>query len=291
MNNKTIKFQEYPSFLQSKEWLDFERQNGHQVSQIGSSYFIQKHLFGRKHYLYGPRINGDDITTMKLSDPAAVFVRFEPNSSSWTGPGRRTIDVQPKETIVLDLSLSEEEILAGMHQKTRYNIRLAEKKGVRIVIDNGRIEDFLHLMEETTNRDNFSAHSDDHYRAMARFNPDFIQLILAEYEGRVIAAGLFCFSDSVATYLHGASANEFRQVMAPYLLQWTAIKKAKSAGLKYYDFYGISAVKWPGVTRFKQGFGGQAVEYAGTFDLPLSPIWYLVYRVLRFVNRLIVKKI
>jgi len=282
MSELSAKFQLEPSFLQSNQWAKIQDSN----VKIGQSFLFKKPLFFRKHYLYGPRINELDLKALE-KDSQAVFVRVEPNSSAWNGAGIKTIPIQPAKTIILDLTKNETDLLSAMHQKTRYNIHLAEKKGVTIRVDNNRIDDFLALMSATTERDNFFAHSDSYYRTLVSYDPNFIQLILAEYEGRVIAAGLFCFHSPTAVYMHGASANEFRNVMAPYLLQWTAIKRAKSLGLKYYDFYGIDAKKWPGVTRFKEGFGGEEVNYAGTFDLVLQPVWYFIYRLLRLVRRAI----
>jgi lipid II:glycine glycyltransferase (peptidoglycan interpeptide bridge formation enzyme) len=276
--------------LQSAKWAELQTSNNYLSEAIGESFFLKRPLFLRQHYLYGSRVKNSDLD-LASKNSSAVFIRFEPNTSVWEGKGTKTISIQPAKTIILDLTQGEEEILAAMHQKTRYNIRLAEKKGVNITIDNSRIEEFLALMHTTTERDKFFAHSDNYYRTMAKFDPDFIQLILAEFEGRVIAAGLFCFCAPTAVYMHGASSNEFRNIMAPYLLQWTAIKKARGLGLKYYDFYGIDAKKWPGVTRFKEGFGGEEVDYAGTFDLVLKPFWYFVYHLLRFVRRALRKKI
>jgi lipid II:glycine glycyltransferase (peptidoglycan interpeptide bridge formation enzyme) len=286
MNELAVKFQSEPSFLQSAQWIALQQKNHYPSIKIGQSFFLVKPLFFRKHYLYGPRVNQISLDSWPR-DQKAVFVRFEPNAAQWSGAGKRTISIQPAKTIILDLTLSETELLAGMHQKTRYNIRLAEKKGVKIIIDNHRLADFLALLHQTTERDNFSAHDDNYYRTLANFDPNFIQLILAEYEGRIIAGGLFCFCSPTAVYLHGASANEFRNIMAPYLLQWAAIKKARELGFKYYDFYGIDALKWPGVTRFKEGFGGEEINYAGTFDLVLRPVWYFIYRWLRFIRRAI----
>jgi lipid II:glycine glycyltransferase (peptidoglycan interpeptide bridge formation enzyme) len=85
--------------------------------------------------------------------------------------------------------------------------------------------------------------------------------------------------------MHGASASKYRNVMAPYLLQWHAIKLAKNLGYKYYDFYGVDEDKWPGVTRFKKGFGGREVNYPGTFDLIFNRRWYSVYRMVRKARR------
>ena len=100
---------------------------------------------------------------------------------------------------------------------------------------------------------------------------------MAEYERQIIAANLVNFYGDTATYLHGSSSSKNRQVMAPHLLQWEQIKEAKNRGMKYYDFWGFDEDKWPGVSRFKKGFGGEIVEYAGAYDLIWNKLWYQLY--------------
>jgi lipid II:glycine glycyltransferase (peptidoglycan interpeptide bridge formation enzyme) len=116
---------------------------------------------------------------------------------------------------------------------------------------------------------------------------NFIRLFFAEYEGRKIATALVSSFARKATYLHGASDNEYRQLMAPQLLQWEIIKTMKAEGANLYDFYGIDEQKWPGVTRFKQGFGGEERVYNGVYDLILRPVRYGFYRLLKSLRRLI----
>jgi len=219
-----------------------------------------------------------------------VFLRVEPkNILPSSIKTVSSINLQPKETLMLDLSLSEEELLKSFHSKTRYNIHLAEKKGV--IIGEGKTEtdfnNFWSLMSETGQRDNFKVHNKKHYQLLATAKPDFIKLFIAKTDEQVIAAGLFSFYGDKVTYLHGASAYNSRQLMAPYLLQWQLIKIAKEQGYKYYDFYGIDEVKWPGVTRFKVGFGGFKVTYAGTQDIILNPFIYNLYNILRRLRRLV----
>ena len=219
-----------------------------------------------------------------------VFLRVEPRNVLPSNIKTvNSINLQPKETLILDLLLSEAELLNSFHSKTRYNIRLAEKKGitVRASHDKKEFEIFWQLMFETGERDDFKVHNKKHYELLATSNPDFIKLFLAEVDGQALAAGLFSFYGDKVTYLHGASAYASRQLMAPYLLQWTLIKTAKKLGYKYYDFYGIDVVKWPGVTRFKIGFGGNQVSYAGTQDIILNPLAYNFYNILRRIKRLI----
>jgi len=277
-------------FLQSELWLNFQKESGNNVKILPAGFFVEKSIIGFKKYLYGPRLEyAADLFKDKSLLKDYIFVRFDP-AFNFSAPADvkivKTIDVQPSQTLILDLGKSEDVLLTEMHPKTRYNIRLAEKKGVKIIQDNSRIDDFLRLLKITTERDAFRGHSDEYYGKMASYDEKFIKLFLAEYEGRVIAGGLFCFFGNGVSYLHGASDNNDRSVMAPYLLQWQVISAAKKAGYKYYDFYGISESKWPGVTRFKKGFGGSVVDYPGTFDYVLSNLWYKIYNILRRLRRI-----
>ena len=231
-------------------------------------------------------------------------MRLEPQSEIENRQSKiiKTLDVQPSKTLVLDLTKSEDELLGKMHPKTRYNIRLAEKKGVRL--EEAGIESFdkfWELMGQTSDRDDFRLHGIDYYKEMIKLDhrqggasgtggtggtgKDFIKLFFAKYKGKAIAAGIFSFFGNTATYMHGASSDENRNLMAPYSLQWEAIKLAKAKGYKYYDFFGIDEKKWPGITRFKKGFGGKEKKYPGTFDLAFDPGWYSVYKMVRKVRR------
>ena len=221
---------------------------------------------------------------------------------------KKTLNLSPAETLILDLAQSEEKLLAAMHPKTRYNIRLAEKKGVQIQEarpgDKKEMAEFWRLLNLTGARDGFRLHTQRHYENLLNFkggqpsregrtgraenvqSPDFqIRLLFAIYQEKKITAGLFAFWGDKATYLHGASDNEFRHLMAPQLLQWRAIQRARQENYKYYDFYGLDEEKWPGVTRFKLGFGGRRLKLAGTWDLVFRPELYNFYQGLRKIRR------
>jgi len=223
----------------------------------------------------------------------ALFLRFEPNEPTnnfelltFNFKLNKTIDIQPSKTSILDLTKDEDELLATMHQKTRYNIRLAEKK--EVVISENNKEKFnvwWELMNETRQRDGFKLHKKEYYLKMLELPENFLKIFLASYNNRIIAGMMVAFFGDTVTYLHGVSANEDRNVMAPYLLQWYVIKLAKQSGFKYYDFYGIDEEKWPGVTRFKLGFGGREVNYPGTYDLVFDKNSYNVYKFLRKIRR------
>jgi len=296
-------------FLASIEWSEILKLEQEQVETLGVYddqkllavfNLIKKDFKFSLAYYYLPRgpVFSSDLSLDKQTElwqflitefkkRGGVFLRVEPKNCSVTAIA--SINLQPKETLMLDLSQSEVELLSSFHPKTRYNIRLAEKKGIVIRETNTKqdFENFWSLMSETGERDDFKIHNKKHYELLSTANSEFIKLFIAEIDGQAIAAGLFSFYGDKVTYLHGASAYKSRQLMAPYLLQWTLIKKAKMEVYKYYDFYGIDAVKWPGVTRFKTGFGGFKVFYAGTQDIVLNKFVYNLYKVLRQLRRLV----
>lgn len=189
--------------------------------------------------------------------------------------------VQPVRTITLDITPDEQSLLAGMKEKWRYNIRLAGRKGVQVRPARGRedVQAWYRLLQTTGQRDHFGIHSFDYYwRAWQIFAPrQQARLLLAEYEGQPLA-GIFvgCMARQ-AIYLYGASGNEYRNLMPNYLLQWEAIRWAKSQGAASYDFWGIPETDdadeaMAGVYRFKSGWGGRVARFAGNYEYVLRPL-------------------
>jgi peptidoglycan pentaglycine glycine transferase (the first glycine) len=217
---------------------------------------------------------------------------------------RSTRPVQPRRTILLDLTKTEDELLAAMHQKTRYNIRLAARKGV--VVRKGTVNDlpaFYALTQVTGARDGFGVHSAEYYRAAFElFVPrGRARLLVAEVHEAGIepeptaAIMVFAFGGK-AWYMYGASGDAHRERMPNHALQWEAIRWSKSKGCATYDFWGVPDIDeavleaqylnrsdglW-GVYRFKRGFGGRLVRYAGAFDRVYNP---LLYRAFQFALR------
>ncbi len=312
--NNFVSAQKNSQFLQSWEWGEFQKKFGFKVFRIGVedkgkllgvATLIKKNIGLGKSYFYCPRgpVFGFEIAELGLQieeveeyffteikkiakKEGIIFLRYEPLVLSRKPKieNRKSIDLQPAKTLILDLRKDEENLLKEMHQKTRYNIRLAEKKEV-LVIEGGAddFDDFWNLMKTTSGRDGFKIHPKEYYRRL--IENESVKIFFAKYENNIICAGIFSFFGDTATYLHGASSNEYRNVMAPFLLQWTLIKKAKSNGKEYYDFYGIDDEKWPGVSRFKKGFGGFEVFYPGTYDFVFSGMCYNGYRALRKIRR------
>ena len=135
------------------------------------------------------------------------------------------------------------------------------------------------LLKTTTARDDFRMHPRKHYETI--LSTLDAKLFFASYHGQPIATALVVFFGRTAYYLHGASANEHRDVMAPYALHWEIMREAKRRGCMTYDLWGVDEKRWPGVTRFKQGFSPDAplTTYAGTYDLPLRTMPYFLYSI------------
>jgi lipid II:glycine glycyltransferase (peptidoglycan interpeptide bridge formation enzyme) len=193
--------------------------------------------------------------------------------------------VQPKFVFRLSLDRPIDEIFQNMHSKTRYNIRLAERKGVTVKEDCTKqdLEEFYKILLVTCERDGFMVRSYDYFEAMWEklVKRGYARLFMAHYRGKAIAGTLaFIFGDK-AWYVYGASSNEYRNVMPNYALQWRMIEWAKENGCTIYDFRGVSGDLNPknplyGLYRFKKGFGGEFTEFIGEYDLPFSkPLYFL----------------
>ena len=231
-----------------------------------------------------------------LLPKTTVFIRFDlpwfsagdqpPVPSPQSLLKRAAADIQPPDTVLVDLSLREEDILAAMKPKWRYNIGLAEKHGVT-VSESGEqgLNVFYRLLAETAVRDGISVHSIDYYRALFEecAAPAQLHLYTAEHENDALAAIVVLFRAKQAVYLYGASANVKRNLMAPYALQWRAMRDAKASGCTQYDLFGIPPSDDPahpmaGLYRFKTGFGGRIVHRPGSWDCPYKPVVYALFR-------------
>ncbi len=284
------------SFLQSTHWLDFQKSLGRKVWQIDSISIIKHNLSLDRSYLYSPRCRGNFLSDNFLEkikeivkQENAIFWKVEPqdkiDENLFKKKGfKKSSNIQPQKTIILDITKPEQELLNQMHYKTRYNINLALKKSIKTQISklkSQNFSDFWKLMEQTKKRDKFHPHPKEYYRKMLEIPG--VELFVAEYEHKIIAANIVVFYEKTVIYLHGASDYEHRNLMAPHLLQWEQIKEAKKRGCVEYDFWGIDEKKWPGVTRFKKGFGGKEIEYPGAYDLVFQPIWYKIYKIARSI--------
>jgi len=314
-------------FLQSWGWGAFQERLGRTVERLviegtQEQHFLQciRHtlVFGA-WYAYVPRsaaLSGAawDALGAWYKKEGALFVRAEPGKPvmppvdaaaslpphDLSAGARPSKNRQPRRTLVVDLTQSDDALLSAMHPKTRYNIKLAERKGVRVQ-ENKTADAFCALLKETAARDKFGTHPDAYYRAM--IDSGIATVFTAWYEGRPIAAHVCILFGKTMTYLHGASGNVHRNLMAPYLLQWEQIRYGKTHGATAYDFWGIAPAaengkengkhpafhglawdvrhSWSGITRFKAGFGGTVKEYPQGFDLPLRTGIYSMYTMVK----------
>ncbi len=297
-------------FLQSWEWGELQKAVGKKVLRLCWKdqiliQIIKIPLKFGKFYWYVPRgpieISPSEKRIAlfelenKLKIRGAVFLRVDPRKSDfWKTDSFVPINsIQPRCVSIIDiLSSNKEYFKKAVHSKTRYNIGLASRRGVEI--RNGKINNFLNLNSQTANRNNFVPHPNKYYLIMEKIlskNRDkwtdcSIKVWEACYKGSVVASNLVIYFGDTTTYAHGASSDKFRNIMAPYFLQWKIIEDGIAHGYHHYDLGGINPEdknhpgykkSWEGITKFKKGFGGVEHCYPQSFDLIYDPIWYKVY--------------
>ena len=321
------------SFLQSWAWGEFQRAAGFAPLRLAVvndaskpwdavNLVMRRPLPFRRFSLYSPW--GPVFREAYASDRCApvlhtyaealrdalrgggIFARVEPKISSdvdiahalkEAGFLRSERSIQPRDTRMLDLTQSEVDLLRAMHPKTRYNIRLARRRGVTVAERIGAVgmQIFLTLAREVQRRGEFHYHPESYYRAMLdTLGPaGMLTILVAEYQGVPLAANLLIHFGTTITYAHGASSNRQRHVMAPVLLQWEGIVRAKAAGATRYDFFGIAPPHapathpWFGITRFKEGFGGTTEHYFGAADVVTDIVTYRTLEIGRSLRALL----
>ena len=305
--------------LQTFEWGLFRKKTGVEIIRKGivkrdkilNPYQISVHKTPKFPYRIGYFPKGqlpskellDELKNIG-SEQRISFIQLEPNvinhQSSIINYGLRPSfhPLFTRFTFILDLKKTEEELLKNMHQKTRYNIRVAEKKGAETHIDNSdsAFSDYLRLTKQTTKRQKFYAHDERYHRLMwetlksqqpeassQKPDPNRLQahLLTTKYKQKTLVAYiLFTFKDTLY-YPYGVSSEEYREVMASHSAMWGAILFGKSLGLSKFDMWGAANAPDPkendpyfGFHRFKKGFGGELVEFIGSYDLVVNPINY-----------------
>lgn len=324
--------------LQSQEWEDFRK-------KLGTKVIRQKDLLITIHKIphtswtigyvpKGPLPTQEMIANLKEigEKENCIFIQLEPNivrnqesgimnqeknsksanfeaiihnSQFMIQPSARPLFT--KYTFILDLTKSEEELLKAMHPKTRYNIKVAEKHGVKIVEDNSdqAFETYLRLTNETTKRQGFYAHTENYHRLMwetlkakdQKLKTSYLtaHLFLAKYNDQTLTAWIVFVYNNTLYYPYGASSSEYRETMASNLIMWEVIKFGKKLGLKRFDMWGALGPNpnpkdsWFGFHRFKQGYGPELVEFVGSYDLVINPILYEVYKIADKIRWMLLK--
>jgi peptidoglycan pentaglycine glycine transferase (the first glycine) len=311
------------NFLQSFEWGSFQESLGKKVWRLaigeGEQILLQAQIIQEKFPLdksclylpFGP-IFAQGLSDIqkkeawqnlleKIAEIAknenAVFLLIEP-TEELLQIGKRPAEkalkrIQPEQTLILDLAQTEEAIFSHFNSITRYNIRLAQRKGVTVETVEptaNNIAIFYGLLAKTSQRDKFLTYPKSYYQKLfqifgGQISGSSAKLLMAEYQGKVVAANILVYFGDTATHLHGASDHNLRQVKAPQFLQWWQIQDAKKAGFLKYDFWGISHTKWPSLTEYKKGFGGQELSYSTGQNLIFQKNWYSLYKLTRKLLR------
>ena len=317
--------------LQSWDWGEFRKKTGVKVSRLinkeggkaRSVFQITWHKIPlTQNYIgYCPKSvipSKEELAAIKeeAQKQRAIMVKFEPNEKKTDQTEKKItkltkdfswLNGKPlftKYTFQLNISEEEEELLKGMQAKTRYNLRLAEKKGVKVIEDNSEqgFEEYWKLTEETTKRQGFFAHTKSYHQKMwqTMTASGIGHLFRATYNDKTLATWMIFILNGVVYYPYGASSSEHREVMASNLMMWEVIKYGKEKGCRVFDMWGSLGPKpdtrdpWYGFHRFKQGYGGELVEFLGSFDLVISPIKYRIYRAadwLRWLGLKLVAKV
>lgn len=303
--------------FQSKAWEDFKLQTGYQKSyRILDILVLEKKLPFGFSMLYSPMVGNSQwsearsqefskkIRELALKDNA-IFYRLEldvlKNSRSQlpTPYIKSFEEMQPEHTLILDLEKSEEELLAQMRQKGRYNIRLAEKRKIKVSSScdwQNELKSFYALYEETAKRHKITYRSKTYFEKLLEnlskngYSKLYKASAVIDSKEIVLASAIVVFSGQKAIYLFGSSSDRYKSMMAPYLLQWQMIKEAKEAGYLEYDFFGIAPNEdpkhpWSGVTRFKKQFGGDERALLGSFDWVFKPFVYRLFKLAERIRR------
>ncbi len=280
--------------LQTKEWAEFRKEWGNEI--INTKYgILTAHKIPLTSYKIGIFEKGPTPTSSMLkelkiigNENKLIFIKLEPDQltnnqltnllvKAGAVQGRRLFTPT---TFWIDLQPNEEDLMKSFSSKTRYNIRLAQKHGVIIKIDNSdkAFEKYLQLTSETNKRQGFYSHTPKYHRLMWKHLKEKIaHLMTATYNGEIITTWILFAHDGFLYYPYGASTDKHKEVMANNLMMWEAIKFGKSKGLKTFDLWGREEGR--GFTKFKEGYNPKVIEFIGSWDLIINKPLYYLYRV------------
>lgn len=300
--------------LQSWEWGEFRKKTGLKVIRRGlyqgkklvSGFQLTIHPLPFSALTIGYLPKGslpnksmvDELVKIGKAENC-IFIKIEPNSKKFPISNTKLVKsphpLFTPYTFEIDLTKTEEELMEQMKEKTRYNVRLAQKHGVKVVEDNSdsAFEVYLKLYQETCRRQKFYAHDEKYQRLMWNvLKPAGIAHLL---NSQPLAAWILFLFNDVLYYPYGASSSESRNLMASNLMMWEAIRFGKTHGAKTFDLWGSLGPNpnpsdpWYGFHRFKEGYGGELVELLGSYDLVLKPMTYHFYNLAQNIRWLILK--
>lgn len=298
--------------LQTYEWGEFRRKTGNEVLRSKNFQLtIHPFLFG---YKIGALIKGPAPTQEMLDELKSiakkenlVFIKLEPNNpikvngiscadkekffhllrSNGATPGKTLFTPT---TFWIDLTKSEDELLKSFSGKTRYNIKLAQRHGVKVMEATGdeAFQKYLDLTFETATRQGFFAHNRKYHELMWEYlHPSIAHLLVAKYKVEIISTWILFVWKDFLYYPYGAWSGKYNNVMANNLMMWEAIRLGKKLNLKTFDLWGREVGK--GFTKFKEGYNPQVVEFLGSWDLIINRPMYYLYKIMDFVRWLLLR--
>ncbi len=288
-------------FYQSSHWGEFQEALGYKTRRDhGDGWLWQAAVRvgrGGISYLYcpyGPIVTSHEALTASLSALIAVgketradFVKAEPWGTAAMAAGWQAVpDMQPKHIMRLDITPSEDDLRKNISQSNRNLINTAKQRGLRFRVSNDAadLETFIKLQHGTAKRGGFKPHADDYYRKLMAALPGIARIYAAEFEGQPVAMAIGFDFGEVRYYAHAATDDERnREHKGAIALLWWLIADAKAQGIKTFDFGGVAPADqpnhpWAGHTRFKQSVGGEIITLGGTWDYPIKPAKYKLYR-------------
>jgi len=283
--------------LQTWEWGEFRNEMGNEIVRFEFGQVLLHSIPGME-YKVGSFVKGPKPTTAMLNklktlakEKHLIFTKFEPNIQ------KNTKDIKTLKnagavagktlftptTFWINLTKNEDELIKSFHPKTRYNIRLATRRGVEVVEDNSdkAFNKYIELTRETSKRQNFYAHTEKyhtlmweylHTRLVKQGQKPIARLLTARYKNEIITTWIVFVWKDFLYYPYGASTHKYKASMANNLMMWGAIKYGQHLGLKTFDLWGREPGK--GFTKFKEGYNPKVVEFLGTWDLPASPLYW-----------------
>lgn len=307
--------------IQTWLWGEFLQSQGHKVYRIGvfegedikSAFLVSFHKIPKTGFSIGvlqrgPEIDQNMIDIIKkiCKDEKAIFIKIEPNVIEYVYKKEETkskpsnsvkylemgLNISPKVAFyphshVIDLTKTEDELLASMHSKTRYNIKVANRYGVEVVEDNSNagFEKYLKLIFETTARQGFYLHTAQYHKNQWEIlkKTSMPHILIANYQGEPLTAMMFFSVKDRFYYPYGASSEKNKNLQTSTLTMWEGIRLGKKLGCKTFDMWGSlgpeakETDRGYGFSRFKQGFGGDLVQFVGSFDLVLNQNLYKLY--------------
>lgn len=291
--------------LQSWEWGEARKKMGIDVVRLGefdgndlqNIFQVTFHKVPHTPFSVGylprsvfPQLETSELLKVEAKKRNAIFIKLEPNMARGSEPGTNLHPAHhslfPQWTQRLDLSPTETQLLEKMKPKTRYNIRLAEKKGVVVkeMTNDEGFEIFIKLYFETTARQKYHGHTRAYHETIFKtLNSSISRILIAFYKDVPLSAyHLFVFN-KVLYYPYGGSSLLYKDVMASNLLMWETMRLGKQEGCVIFDMWGSLSpdydpqTPWGGFTRFKEGFGSEFFEYCGSYDLVLNAFAYSAF--------------